>query len=80
MAPEHNITGGGGPNILTWTTGRSGLDDSEDNEFDGCVDLQDYTHSSIDVHIYRTKPQTIKTLVLNIVHFIRSHSQSLVLQ
>ena len=26
-------------------------DDSDDNEFDGYVDLQDYTHSSIDVHI-----------------------------
>ena len=26
-------------------------DDSDDDEFEGYVDLQDYTHSSIDVHI-----------------------------
>ena len=37
--------------IPTCTTGCNGLDDSDNDEFDGYIDLPDYTHSSINVHV-----------------------------
>ena len=53
--------------------------DSDDDEFDGYVDLQDYTGSSFDVNI-QDETTNDEDISLNIVHFIWSCSQSVALQ
>ena len=53
--------------------------DSDDNELDGYVHLQSYTHSSINVHI-QDKTTNDQHIIFNIVQFIQSRSHSLALQ
>ena len=45
--PQHH----GDPTYILVLLDAMHSDDSDDYEFNGYVDLQDYTHSSIDVHI-----------------------------
>ena len=50
-------------------------DDSDDDELDGYVDLQDYTHSSINVHIQDETADNQDISFKHSIHFILSRSR-----
>ena len=54
-------------------------DKSDNDELDGYIHLQDYTHSTIDVHI-QDETTDDEDSIFNIVHFIRPRSHSLAVQ